>query len=752
MNLMEMFITLGMDSSSFEAGVGKAQSSMSGLSGAASAMVAPVKASTIAIGNLISQGVTWAAGQARDLAQVGFDYNRQMENFTTNFKVMLGGNINAAEAKVQELAAMAASTPFEMDTLAQATQTLLAFGVASEESTGLMRMMGDVSLGDASKLQRLATAFGKATAAGKVTGETIAQMNDIGFSPLNILSEKTGESVASMQDRIAKGKFTIAELTQAFVYATSEGGQFFNGMKEASQTFDGKLSTLSGNWKSFLSELTKPVFNVAENTILPGLLDVVDNLTEWVKSEDVQKGLKDFEDFLTNVANFRIDPKKIKESANITLESFGLPSVDKMSTMLDDWWKGTEEQVGVGGKVEELMSVALKIDLNGDGGVSKKEIETWANGVITKLGAVATVALGIDKNGDGVSVGELQAWAAAVAQKGINVLKIPLQLAAPVGEKVMGALNEWWDGENGFRKDLEASFKFVFGVDTAEATNQLEDWWADLQEKDWFKGMQDTFNRLTGADGSKNPRFTDTYTYLDNLGVWVNDRTGATQIWQPEQQPDWAAYVKGDHGGGYHFGEPVDVPVEVQDDALDEVMQQIQEVTEAEPMELEFMANGVLSPESQSVLQSALEEMGLNTQVAAQISQMSRSNMMATLSGMGLTVPVLGVLTGIDDNGYSGSGITVKKATGLDYVPQDDFPTLLHRGEAVLNAHDAAQWREGGGNGSFDAGAMVSAIVEGIRGLMGSLSVSMDGETVGSIVAGSVSKQMGREMALGRYY
>lgn len=34
-------------------------------------------------------------------------------------------------------------------------------------------------------------------------------------------------------------------------------------------------------------------------------------------------------------------------------------------------------------------------------------------------------------------------------------------------------------------------------------------------------------------------------------------------------------------------------------------------------------------------------------------------------------------------------------ATGLDYVPYDDFPALLHKGEAVLTASEAAAWRAG---------------------------------------------------------
>lgn len=38
-------------------------------------------------------------------------------------------------------------------------------------------------------------------------------------------------------------------------------------------------------------------------------------------------------------------------------------------------------------------------------------------------------------------------------------------------------------------------------------------------------------------------------------------------------------------------------------------------------------------------------------------------------------------------------------ATGLDYVPYDEFPAILHKGEAVLTAEEADVWRKGGGGG-----------------------------------------------------
>jgi phage-related protein len=37
-----------------------------------------------------------------------------------------------------------------------------------------------------------------------------------------------------------------------------------------------------------------------------------------------------------------------------------------------------------------------------------------------------------------------------------------------------------------------------------------------------------------------------------------------------------------------------------------------------------------------------------------------------------------------------------KLATGLNYVPYDEYPALLHRGEAVLTAAEARQWRKNG--------------------------------------------------------
>lgn len=42
---------------------------------------------------------------------------------------------------------------------------------------------------------------------------------------------------------------------------------------------------------------------------------------------------------------------------------------------------------------------------------------------------------------------------------------------------------------------------------------------------------------------------------------------------------------------------------------------------------------------------------------------------------------------------------TTKGAIGFDYIPSNNFPMLLHRGEAVLTAREAEEWRRGGSGG-----------------------------------------------------
>lgn len=214
---------------------------------------------TVAAGQMIADFAKKAASELSNVVKSGVDYNATMQSYLTNFKVMLGSEEQAAE-KLAEIRKMAASTPFSLDDLTDGTQTLLQFGIAADDTTGVLQQLGDISLGNADKLQTLVRAYGKMSSAQKVTLENVTMMIDAGFNPLNQICNATGESMADLYKRISDGKVSFAELESAVASATSQGGQFYNGMLEASQTFSGRMSTLKDNVSALTGELTSGLF------------------------------------------------------------------------------------------------------------------------------------------------------------------------------------------------------------------------------------------------------------------------------------------------------------------------------------------------------------------------------------------------------------------------------------------------------------------------------------------------------------
>lgn len=243
---------------------------------------------TVAAGQMIADFAKKAASELSNVVKSGLEYNASMQSYLTNFKVMLGSEEQAAE-KLAEIRKMAASTPFSLDDLTGGTQTLLQFGIAADDTTGVLQRLGDISLGNADKLQTLVRAYGKMSSAQKVTLENVTMMIDAGFNPLNQICTATGESMADLYKRISDGKVSFAELEAAVASATSQGGQFYNGMLEASQTFSGRMSTLKDNVSALTGELTGGLFEALGELVVK----VNEATVSFLDDEEKMSQLKD---------------------------------------------------------------------------------------------------------------------------------------------------------------------------------------------------------------------------------------------------------------------------------------------------------------------------------------------------------------------------------------------------------------------------------------------------------------------------
>lgn len=256
---------------------------------------------TIAAGQMIADFAKQASSKLAEVVKSGVDYNATMESYLTNFKVMLGSE-EAAATKLSEIRKMAASTPFSLDDLTSGTQTLLQFGIAADDTTGVLQRLGDISLGNAEKLQTLTRAYGKMSSAQKITLENVNMMIDAGFNPLNQICDATGESMSDLYKRISDGKVSFSELEAAVEAATSQGGQFYNGMLEASQTFNGRLSTLTDNTKALLGALSDSLYSSLSD-LLPVANDVVLELTDAFTEGGVPAMLDTAAELLDNFAD-----------------------------------------------------------------------------------------------------------------------------------------------------------------------------------------------------------------------------------------------------------------------------------------------------------------------------------------------------------------------------------------------------------------------------------------------------------------
>lgn len=247
----------------------------------------------------IKAGLDMASAAAQNLWNVtaeGVKYTANIEQLQTSFEVMTGSAEKAAEV-VSRLRTMGAETPFELADIAGVTQLLMQYGFTADDALDKMKMLGDISQGNAQALESIAMGYAQMSSAQKVNLQDIKQMINGGFNPLQEISERTGESMASLYERISKGTMTVDEITESMRHATSEGGKFFQSMDKQSQTLNGRLSTLKDNASQLLGSLTEGLSEELRDELLP----LADNMVSTLQEAFDERGMEGLLDTATGM-------------------------------------------------------------------------------------------------------------------------------------------------------------------------------------------------------------------------------------------------------------------------------------------------------------------------------------------------------------------------------------------------------------------------------------------------------------------
>lgn len=192
-----------------------------------------------------AMGIAFSAQQAIAFVKQIVNVRAEIQALEVSFRTLLGSQQASAEL-MRQMKEFAAATPLQLGDLAKGAQTMLGFNVTPDEIMPMLKAIGDISMGDAQKFQALTLAFSQMQSVGKLMGQDLLQMINAGFSPLAVMADKTGKSIGELKEEMSAGAISAEMVKQAFIDATSEGGQFYGMLSGQGDTVKGALAQLSG--------------------------------------------------------------------------------------------------------------------------------------------------------------------------------------------------------------------------------------------------------------------------------------------------------------------------------------------------------------------------------------------------------------------------------------------------------------------------------------------------------------------------
>lgn len=197
--------------------------------------------------------VIGGAGVLKALGSEMIRVRGEFQSMQTAIETMVGEDI--AGQLIPQIKELAKISPLTMSDMVGAEKMMLGFNIQAEDTIKYLKAISDISMGESSKFNSLTLAFSQMSAAGKLIGQDLNQMINAGFNPLQIISEKTGKSIATLKDEMSKGAVSAEMVQQAFIDATSAGGKFYNMSENASKTINGQLSMMQDALDSVFNEL-----------------------------------------------------------------------------------------------------------------------------------------------------------------------------------------------------------------------------------------------------------------------------------------------------------------------------------------------------------------------------------------------------------------------------------------------------------------------------------------------------------------
>ena len=265
--------------------------------------------------------VAFAAKKLFDFGAAAVNASAKAEGLKTQLETLTGSAESANEI-FQDLTTFSATTPFQIEGIANTTKKLLSFGFAQDEIIDKLQDLGDVAAGSGADLEELGLIFGQVRAQGKLTGERLLQLQERAIPIGPAIAETMGIAEGAVRRMVSEGKVSFEIFEQAFGSLNEEGNQFAGGMVRQSRTFAGVISTLSDNAEIFAATVgdrllpTIKSIAIAATEALQAMTALLrppkSNITVPETLEEVEKQLE-----------------RVKRKADIAFNNLGDPNLGK---------------------------------------------------------------------------------------------------------------------------------------------------------------------------------------------------------------------------------------------------------------------------------------------------------------------------------------------------------------------------------------------------------------------------------------
>ena len=203
----------------------------------------------------------------------------EFQKLEVALNVMLG-SADKADNLMAQLIHTAATTPFDLEGVAQGAKQLLAYGMEAEKVNETLIRLGDIAAGLSMPLNDLVYLYGTTMAQGRLYTQDLNQFTGRGIPMIQELAKVFGVAESKVKDLVEAGKVGFPEVQKVIENLTGEGSRFGGLMEEQSKTISGQISNIEDAISTMFNDLGKQSEGVI-NTTLSGVSYIVEHYEQF---------------------------------------------------------------------------------------------------------------------------------------------------------------------------------------------------------------------------------------------------------------------------------------------------------------------------------------------------------------------------------------------------------------------------------------------------------------------------------------